>query len=122
MNNIHSTFEKVSYYTCELHCKAYTKTRNCLKRALHNNPRFERVGLITPPAESSVGPQTCRIPGLAVDEFGMNYFILTEGSILRDLGVTSLIPTRGPTIIELRGAPTAYLHPWFDTCRTEQNY
>jgi len=50
-----------------------------------------------------------------VDELGMYYFILTEGSILRDLGVTSLIPTRGSTIIELRGATIAYLHHWFDT-------
>jgi len=39
----------------------------------------------------------------------MNYFTLTEGRILRDLGVISLIPTRGPTIIQLRVTPTAYL-------------
>jgi len=54
---------------------------------------------MTLPAESSVGPQTCRILRLDVGEFGMNYFIITEGSILRDLGVTSLISTRGSTII-----------------------
>jgi len=121
VNNIHTTYEKVSYHIYELECKTYTSTCNYLTRALHNNPRFERVGLVTPPAESSVGPQTCRILRLAMDEFGMNYFILTEGSILRDLGVTSQIPTRGQTITELRGVTTAYLlvHHWFDTCRTE---
>jgi len=82
-----------------LECKTYTSTCNCLTRALRNNPRFERVELMTLPAESSVGPQTCRILRLDVGEFGMNYFIITEGSILRDLGVTSLISTRGSTII-----------------------
>jgi hypothetical protein len=105
VNNTHTTFEKVSYHIYELECKTYTSTCNYLTRALHNNPRLEIVGLVTPPAESSVGPETCRILRLAVDEFGMNYFILTEGSILRDMGVTSLISRWGPTITELQGGP-----------------
>jgi len=48
------------------------------------------------------GPKTCRILKFVWSSFGLDSTLLTEGSILRVLGVTSLIITEGSPIIEMR--------------------
>jgi hypothetical protein len=62
------------------------------------------------------GPQTCSILKFVVSSFGLHFVRLTEGSVLTDLGVTSLITLedggrgggRG-VIIESQEPPTNYL-------------
>jgi hypothetical protein len=60
------------------------------------------------------GPQTCSLLQFFVCSFAMNSFLLTEGGILRDLGVTLLIITGGPLITELLVTPTCYLCRWMN--------
>jgi len=51
------------------------------------------------------GSQTYSILHSFVCSFVMNYFLLREGCILRELGVTLLFITGGPLITELLVAP-----------------
>ena len=63
---------------------------------------------ITPTVQGSCWPegsQTYSILQIFVCSFAMNSFLLREGGILRDLGVTLLIITGGPLITKLLVSP-----------------
>jgi hypothetical protein len=61
------------------------------------------------------GLQTYRIQKSFVDYFGLNWVLLSEGSILRHLGVTSLIIIMRGGISRSRRTPKGHLRRFFDT-------